>query len=79
MTRVKLGKPDTVFSQRAELGMQYSPARNFDLRLTAAADHLNSDRRSDDPNLALLGLNNASGNVRAHWDYPVELGGVWKF
>ena len=79
MTRVELGKRQTVFSQRAELGVQFAPMRNFDLRLTAAADHVDADRRSDDPNLALVGLDNASGDVRAHWDYPVELGGVWKF
>lgn len=78
-TNVELGKARTVFSQRAELGLQVSPMRNFDLRLTAAADHVDGDMRSDDPNLALLGLDNSRGEVRDHWNYPVELGGVWKF
>jgi opacity protein-like surface antigen len=78
-TRVDLGKAETVFSQRAELGLQYAPIRNFDLRLTAAADHVDADRRSDDPNLALVGLDNVRGEMRGHWDYPVELGGVWRF
>lgn len=78
-TSVELGKRQTVFSQRAEVGLQISPLRAFDLRLTAAADHLDAERRSDDPNLALLGLDNSRGDVREHWDYPVELGAVWKF
>lgn len=78
-TYVELGKPATVFTQRAELGLQYSPVRDFDLRLTAAATHVGGERRSDDPNLALLGLDNAHGDVRDHWGYPVELGGVWHF
>lgn len=78
-TNVELGKPETVFSQRAELGLQYAPVRNFDLRLTAAANHVDADRRSDDPNLALVGLDNVRGDVRGHWDYPLELGGVWRF
>jgi hypothetical protein len=78
-TYVELGRPKTVFSQRAELGLQYSPLRNFALRLTAAADHVDADSRSDDPNLALLGLDTARGEVRGHWDYPAELGAVWHF
>ena len=78
-TPVELGKAGTEFSQRAELGLQFAPARNFDVRLTAAADHVDADRRSDDPNLVLVGLNDARGEVRGHWDYPLELGGVWKF
>jgi hypothetical protein len=78
-TDVELGKRATVFSQRAELGLQYSPVRDFDLRLTAAANHVDGERRSGDPNLALLGLDNANGDVRDHWGYPVELGGVWHF
>lgn len=78
-TRVVLGKAQTVFSQRAELGLQFAPVRNFDLRLTAAADHVSAEARSDDPNLASMGLDNARGDVRGHWSYPLELGGVWRF
>jgi hypothetical protein len=78
-TRVELGKAQTVFSQRAEVGLQFAPVRSFDVRLTAAADHVNADTKSDDPNLAAMGLANARGDVRGHWDYPLELGGVWRF
>src|SRR5262245_27123114 len=57
-TRVTLGESDTVFSQRAELGLQFAPMRNFDLRLSAAANHVDADTKSSDPNLALVGLSN---------------------
>lgn len=40
---------------------------------------MNADTKSNDPNLALVGLENTSGGVRDYWDYPVELGAVWKF
>ena len=75
----ELAPENTVFQQRLETGLQYSPMRNFDLRLTAAASHTNHDDRSNDPNLALLGLDNQSGDDRGHWDYPAELGAVWHF
>jgi hypothetical protein len=78
-TLVELGRAHTVFQQRLETGVQFSPAKNFDLRLTAAASHVDSDTRSDDPNLALVGLNNTHSDVRDHWDYPAELGAVWHF
>jgi len=78
-TRVQLGKSDTVFQQRLETGLQYSPMRNFDLRLTAAATHVNGGNASDDPNLGLLGLDSADAGVQPHWEYPAELGAVWHF
>jgi hypothetical protein len=78
-TRVALAKADTVFEQRLETGVQYSPMRNFDLRLTAAATHVNGGGASDDPNLALLGLDEATSGVHAHWNYPAEIGAVWHF
>lgn len=79
MTKVTLGESDTVFSQRFETGLQYSPMANFGLRLSAAANHLDADTKSSDPNLALVGLNPAGGEVRSHWDYPIELAAVWNF
>jgi hypothetical protein len=78
-TKVTLGEADTVFSQRFETGLQFAPLPNFDLRLTAAADHVDADTRSNDPDLALVGLNNTHTDVRSHWDYPVELAAVWNF
>jgi len=78
-THVELAPASTVFQQRLETGLQYSPVRDFDLRLTAAASHTNGADRSDDPNLASLGLDNSSGEMRGHWDYPAELGAVWHF
>jgi opacity protein-like surface antigen len=78
-TRVELGKEDTVFQQRVETGLQYSPMRNFDLRLTAAATHVNGRNGSDDPNLVLLGLDESNSGVHAHWNYPAEIGAVWHF
>jgi hypothetical protein len=78
-TRVTLGESDTVFSQRVETGLQFAPMRNFDLRLSAAANHLDTDTKSSDPNLALVGLKDLSGEERNHWDYPVELAAVWNF
>lgn len=78
-TDVVLGEAETVFSQRAETGLQYLPATNLGLRLSVAASHVNADTKSNDPNLALVGLENTSGEVRSHWEYPVELGAVWKF
>jgi hypothetical protein len=26
-----------------------------------------------------VGLDNTHADVRNHWEYPIELGGVWKF
>jgi hypothetical protein len=78
-TPVELGRAGDVFQQRLETGLTYSPMENFDLRLTAAASHVDAGRRSDDPNLALVGLDAARGDMRGHWDYPAELGAVWHF
>jgi hypothetical protein len=78
-TRVELAKGGTVFEQRVETGLQYSPAANFDLRLTAAASHLGGQKASDDPNLALLGVAPSHSTVGARWDYPAELGAVYHF
>lgn len=78
-TRVTLGEADTVFSQRAETGLQFAPVPGFDLRLSVAANHLDADTKSSDPNLALVGLKDTSGEERNHWDYPVELAAVWNF
>lgn len=78
-TRVELARGDRVLEQRIETGVQFSPVRNFDLRLTAAAMHFDGQRPSNDPNLALLGLATGHGDVPAHWDYPAELGAVWHF
>jgi Outer membrane protein beta-barrel domain len=79
MTSVELGRASTVFQQRVETGLQFSPLANLDLRLTAAASHLDAGKRSDDPNLASVGLDSAHTDVRGHWDYPAELGAVWHF
>jgi hypothetical protein len=79
VTRVELGKASTVFQQRVETGLQVSPSRNLDLRLTAAASHVNDGKRSDDPNLGLLAPTDAESGVHAHWEYPAELGAVWHF
>lgn len=78
-TRVGIAKADTMFQQRVETGLQYSPVRNFDLRLTAAASHVNGGDAANDPNLGLLGLDSAHTGVQAHWEYPAELGAVWHF
>lgn len=78
-TRVELAKGGTVFEQRVETGVQFSPMPNFDLRLTAAASHLGGQKASDDPNLALLGVAPSHSTVGARWDYPAELGAVWHF
>jgi hypothetical protein len=43
-THVVLGESDTVFQQRIETGLRFTPA-----------------------------------DVRNHREYPIELGGVWKF
>jgi hypothetical protein len=42
-TNVVLGEADTVFHQRAETGLQFSPLQSLDLRLTVAADHVDAD------------------------------------
>ncbi len=42
-------------------------------------DDVDADTKSGDPNLALVGLDNTQADVRSQWEYPVELGGVWKF
>jgi len=78
-TRVELGKANTAFTQRVETGVQYSPKPNFDLRLTAAASHVDGGSSADDPNLALLGLDSSNSAMHAHWDYPAEVGAVWHF
>jgi hypothetical protein len=79
LTPVELGRAGDVFQQRLETGLTYSPMDNFDLRLTAAASHLDAGKRSEDPNLALIGLDTLHNEVRGHWDYPAELGAVWHF
>lgn len=78
-THVELAPADTVFQQRLETGLQFSPMQTFDLRFTAAATHTDSGNASRDPNLPLLGLDSSSGELRSHWDYPLEIGGVWHF
>jgi hypothetical protein len=78
-TRVELAKGGTVFEQRLETGVQFSPLPNFDLRLTAAASHLGGQKASDDPNLALLGIAPTHSTVGARWEYPAEVGAVWHF
>jgi hypothetical protein len=78
-TRVELAKGGTVFEQRLETGVQFSPLHNFDIRLTAAASHLGGQKASDDPHLALLGVAPSHGTVGTRWDYPAELGAVWHF
>jgi len=78
-TRVELAKGGTVFEQRLETGVQFSPMDNFDIRLTAAASHLGGQKASDDPNLALLGVVPSHSTIGARWDYPAELGAVWHF
>jgi len=79
-TRVELGRASTVFEQRAETGVQFSPMENFDLRLTAAASHVDSGRPSGDTNLGLLGLDEENRSlVRGHWNFPAEIGAVWHF
>jgi opacity protein-like surface antigen len=77
--RVGLGKSGTLFQQRVETGLQYSPMPNFDLRLTAAANHVDGGKSADDPYLPMLGLDSSNSTMHAHWDYPAELGAVWHF
>jgi opacity protein-like surface antigen len=76
---VELGRANTVLEERLETGLQYSPMRNLDLRLTAAASHLGGQRPSNDPNLAVLGIDSPHGDVPGRWEYPAELGAVWHF
>ena len=78
-TNVTLGEADTVFHQRIETGVQFAPAPGFALRLSLAANHVDADTRSNDPNLAMVGLDTTTADVHSHWDFPVEVGGVWKF
>jgi opacity protein-like surface antigen len=76
---VELGRANTVLTERLETGLQYSPMQNLDLRLTAAASHFAKQRPSDDPNLGVLGIESAHGDVPGRWEYPAELGAVWHF
>jgi hypothetical protein len=78
-TRVEIGKANTAFMQRVETGLQYSPKENFDFRLTAAASHTDGSPGTDDPNLALLGLDSSTSSMHAHWTSPAEVGAVWHF
>jgi opacity protein-like surface antigen len=77
--RVGLSKSGTLFQQRLETGLQFSPMQNFDVRLTAAANHIDGGKSMDDPNLPLLGLDGSNSAMHAHWDYPAEIGAVWHF
>jgi opacity protein-like surface antigen len=76
---VELGRANTVLTERLETGLQYSPMRNLDLRLTAAASHFAKQKPSDDPNLGELGIVATHGEVPGRWEYPAELGAVWHF
>ncbi|HEV8442729.1 MAG TPA: hypothetical protein VGQ27_04585 [Steroidobacteraceae bacterium] len=78
-TNVTLGQADTVFHQRAETGLQFSPGQSVDFRLTVAANHVDADSKSNDPNLALVGLDPTEAVYRHHWDYPVEFGAALRF
>ena len=68
-----------MFHQSLETSLQFAPGDSFGLRLSVAANHVDADTKSNDPNLALVGLDNTQADVRSHWEYPVELGGVWRF
>lgn len=76
---VELGRANTVLTERLETGLQYSPMRNLDLRLTAAASHFAKQKASDDPAQAELGIAAGHGDVPGRWEYPAELGAVWHF
>ena len=76
---MELGRAGTVFQQRVETGLQFSPMPSLDLRLTAAASHVDGSKRSDDPNLALVGLDGDRSSVPGRWQYPAEIGAVWHF
>jgi opacity protein-like surface antigen len=78
-TPVEFARAGTVFQQRMETGLQYSPMENFDVRLTAAASHFDGGKNSDDPNLTAVGLDTLHTELRGHWDYPAEFGAVWHF
>jgi len=78
-TSIQMTKSDTVFQQRLEAGVQYSPARNFGLRLTASAMHVDGINGTIDPALSLLGLDSSNSGIHQHWEYPAELGAVWHF
>jgi hypothetical protein len=77
--KIQVSKADTVFQQRLEAGLQYSPMPNFGLRLTAAAMHVDGTNESKDPAVSLLGLDSADSGIHQHWEYPAELGAVWYF
>jgi len=78
-TRVKLGEAEDVFHQRAEAGLQYAASENFGFRLSVAASHVNTETKSNDPNLEMVGLGPIVSHSADHWDYPIELGAVANF
>jgi len=78
-TTVTLGEADTVFHQRIETGVQFAPSDGFSVGVSVFANNVDADTKSNDPNLAEVGLDTTTAAVHSHWDYPVELGGVWKF
>jgi len=78
-THVKLGEAENVFHQRAEAGLQYAATANLGLRLSVAASHVNTETKSNDPNLESVGLGPIVSPTASHWDYPIELGAVAYF
>ena len=78
-SKIQMSKSDTVFQQRLEAGVQYSPVANFGLRLTASAMHVDGVNGTADPALSLLGLDSTNSGIHQHWEYPAELGAVWHF
>jgi len=78
-TNVKLGEAENVFHQRAEAGLQYAATSNLGFRLSVAASHVNTETKSNDPNLERVGLGRIVSGSADHWDYPIELGAVAYF
>jgi opacity protein-like surface antigen len=78
-TQAKLGDAEDVFHQRAEAGLQYAATSNLGFRLSVAASHVNTETKSNDPNLASIGLGPVVSHSADHWDYPIELGAVAYF
>ena len=78
-TNVVLGEAENVFHQRAEAGVQFAATSNLGFRLSLAASHVDTGTKSNDPNLALVGLGPTVANTTSHWEYPIELGAVAYF
>lgn len=68
----------TVFSQRLETGVDYSPSADFGLRFSLDADHIGRPPNADDAQLAELGFG-PGNDAHSLWSFPISVAARYQF